>query len=55
MTHHRKLHSDWPAVPGTTERAPLVEIVIFVTVCIALLAGAVVTVCGFVIGLAGVL
>jgi hypothetical protein len=32
-----------------------VEIVIFVTVCIGLLAGAVVTVCGFLVGLAGVL
>lgn len=48
-------HKPWPAVPGTTERAPLVEIVIFVTVCIGLLAGAVVTVGGFLVGLAGVL
>lgn len=50
----RKPHS-WPAVPGTTERAPLVEIVIFVVACTGLLAGAVGTVCGFLIGLAGVL
>ena len=54
MTPHRKPHS-WPAVPGTTERAPLVEIVIFVAVCIGLLAGAVFTACGFLVGLAGVL
>ena len=54
MTHPRKTR-DWPAVPGTTERAPLVEIVIFVAVCVALLAGAVVTVFGFLAGLAGVL
>lgn len=48
-------HKPWPATPGTTERAPLAKIVIFVTVCIGLLAGTVVTVCGFLVGLAGVL
>ena len=48
-------HKPWPAVPGTTERAPLVEIVIFVAVCTGLLAGAVGAVCGFLVGLAGVL
>jgi len=47
-------HKPWPAVPGTTERAPLVEIVIFVAVCIALLAGAVAMVSGFLVGLVGV-
>ena len=55
MTAPRETPKGWPAVPGTTERAPLVEIVIFIGVCIALLAGAVFTVCGFLIGLAGVL
>ena len=48
-------HKPWPAVPSTTERAPLVEIVIFVTVCIGLLAGAAATVFGFLVGLEGVL
>jgi len=48
-------HKPWPAVPGTTERAPLVDIVIFVAVCIGLLAGAVATVCSFLVALAGVL
>lgn len=54
MTRPHKPHS-WPAVPGTTERAPLIDIVVFMAVCIVLLAGAVGAVCGFLVGLAGVL
>jgi len=45
-------HKPWPAVPGTNERAPLIDIVIFVGVCAVLLAGAVGAVCGFLISLA---
>ncbi len=45
---------DWGVVPGHPP-VPIIEIVIFVAVCIGLLAGAVVTVCSFLVALAGVL
>ncbi len=55
MTHHRKPHDDrWPAVPGRAP-APFVEIAVLLIVCIGLLAGAVGTVGGFLVALAGVL
>lgn len=55
MNRDNETPKGWAAVPGTSEKAPIIEIVVFVAVLGFMLVGMVTAICGFLIGLAGVL
>lgn len=49
----REPQKDWPAVPGTNERAPLIDIIVFVVACAVLLGGLIGTAMSLILMLVG--
>lgn len=54
MNPNNETPKGWAVVPGTSEKAPIIEIVIFVLALGGVLVSAAAAICGLLIGLVGV-